>query len=518
MIETTRPKPMRHHPIRKQYRAAALSASRPASEPDDNINIVTINTREELPNIARHISGPNLVNILASAENGDTQELFALYRDILCDSQIQSEFIKRKGAILGDKITLQPWNKNNQDDIEAKEFCEQLLSEKLFKQSLKWFLNATLYPIAAAEKQYQYINGRYNLIGIHRVHYSLLDWSEGYLRIRETDKDGKILNSYITPDDNRYIIHRGVDLPMPDHWGGPMRSLLFWWLLRSMSRQWWADFIERYGQPILKGTFSDLKGKKTLERAFAVAVRLGGLIISKGTEAEIIESSQGSTSASHESFIELCNREISKLIVGQTLSSNVQSTGMGNGTANLQGEVREDLRAMDATELTDTYRFNLFAQYLAINGLRGNPPKVLFGADSAAELASTINIVDTANKADLELTDEGITAFNERTGLTFQRKAHQSINHSVPFSALALSAAANKKKPTDEIAAGRAPSLSAAFTGALAPLKKIIETSETPKEALRRAEAFALSADISNPTEVINQALAAYAASGLSSS
>ena len=122
------------------------------TEIDDNINLVTINTREELPNIARHISGPQLINILAQAEQGDTQELFALYRDILTDSQIQSEFVKRKGAVLGDKITLKAWDTTNPDDVAAKEHCDNIIATETFSSSISWLLNATLFPISVLEK------------------------------------------------------------------------------------------------------------------------------------------------------------------------------------------------------------------------------------------------------------------------------------------------------------------------------------------------------------------------------
>lgn len=53
----------------------------------------------------------------------------------------------------------------------------------------------------------------------------------------------------VDADATRYIIHRGHVMPTPDTWGGPARALLFWWLLSSMSREWWSQFLERYGQP-----------------------------------------------------------------------------------------------------------------------------------------------------------------------------------------------------------------------------------------------------------------------------
>lgn len=484
---------------------------------DDMITLMPVSTREELPNAARHITGPELIATLELAEQGHTRDLFALYRDILFDSQIQTEFIKRKSAILGDDIALMPWDKSIPADVAACDACEQLLDSASFHNSVSWLLNSTLFPVAVIEKVYRLEFNRYVLAGLIPVHYQLLDWQTGRLRIQVVNKDGTINQSeYIDPDPSRYIIHRGCDLPVPDQWGGPMRSLLFWWLLRSMSRQWWADFIERYGRPILLGKYRDAAGKRVLEQAFAMAVRLGGLVISESTQAEIISTSVSDTSSSHEAFVELCNREISKLIVGQTLSTNSQPTGIGEGASPLHGQVRDDLRAMDAKLLAQTLRCQLLTQFLSINNIPGRVPKIIFGSDSSAETTAMMTLVAKANEAGLEPTDDGITIISERSGIAFQRRvAAPAYNPVTPFSAVALSAAA--KKTDDEIAANYSASLSASLGKHMQPLLKIIETSENPRELIKRAETWALNAGIDDPADLINKALTAYVGSGIAS-
>ena len=184
-------------------------------------------------------------------------------------------------------------------------------------------------------------------------------------------------------------------MPLPDTWGGPMRSILFWSLLRSNDRQWWADLLERFGTPFMKGKYRDAAGKAVLERAFRLAVRLGGIVIHRDTEVEIVQAISGDSSNSHERFLDICNKEISKLIVGQTLSSTADPTGIGGGASGLQSEVRDDIRQADARMLSRTIRNQLFTQLCAVNGLAANAPKITFGSESASEIKHIVIWLET---------------------------------------------------------------------------------------------------------------------------
>ena len=42
---------------------------------------------------------------------------------------------------------------------------------------------------------------------------------------------------------------------VPDNWGGPMRSIIFWWLLGHMGRDWWARYLDKYGSPFVVGKY-----------------------------------------------------------------------------------------------------------------------------------------------------------------------------------------------------------------------------------------------------------------------
>ena len=494
--------------------------------------ITNLDPRRELPSLVRYLSADRLMGIVDQAQNGDTRELFALYRDVISnDNQVRSEFMKRKIAVLGDPVTVIPFKKNDPADVAASDLCDDVIDNATFADAQSWLMNATLFPVAVVEKVFAPLpGGGFTLKALVPVHYQLLDYSQGAMRIFDVDDTGTPLHTSheVTPE--RYIVHRCDLMPVPDNWGGAMRSILFWWLLRTMSRQWWADLLERFGVPFLKGKYSDEKGRATLERAFRLAVRLGAIVVSKNTEVEIVQAANGDSSNSHERFITICNQEISKLIVGQTLSSNASPTGeLGGGTANLQGEVRDDIRKADAKSLAATLRGQLFEQLLAINGHTGRAPKILFGSESAREQTATLTVIGKLHEAGLEPDDDALNTLSERIGFGIRRAAVPqspmlpfsaspspdatpsccctlAVPHSIPLSA--------GDSVDDRPAASSAADLSRAFAADLAPIKDIIAASTSPEDCIRRVEAWISQHNPANAADVIEKALYVYSMAG----
>ena len=463
------------------------------------------------------ITANRLMGILSAAETGDVIDLFSLYRDVMAtDSHIANEFSKRKAAVLGDPVNVRPWNAKTPVDVEAAQFCAPLLESQAFSDAQSWLLNATLWPVAVAEKIFEPTADGFVLSGIVAVPYQLIDYRKGKLQILSADPETHlpVNGSGVDPDPERYIIHRGHTLPVPDYWGGPFRGLLFWWLLRTMSRQWWAQFIERFGQPFFKGRYSDNEGRNILHQAFAMANKLGGIAISKKTEVEIVQTATADTSNSHQQFIQLCNDEISKAIVGQTLSSTPAPTGeIGGGTANLQGDVREDLRRMDARRLAQTVRSQLLAQHLRINGKPGNAPRLAFGSEDAAATKSKVTMIKDLYAAGLEPTYEGVSRLSEETGISLQRHAMPASVPASGLSAVPLAAAAPAQLPPD----GGDAALADAFTGRYAPLRDIILNSSGVEDCIRRTKEWLSQHKTTRSADVLEQVLAAYAASGIRS-
>lgn len=428
----------------KRKNTTKTSDSKTASPSTSEISVLSL--RYEPSAIAQTLDVGRLHSILRSAETGDTRDLMALYRDIIAnDSHLQGEFAKRKMSVVGDTFTIVPASQDAADVLAADVVRDNIQGTKAWRLSMAHLLDSALYPVALAEKIYTPTGvptAPFVLSSLVRVPHHLLDFTSGHLRLYDVDpENGSILSTTHEPDPERYIIHRGHILTMPDNWGGPMRSLLFWWLLSTMTREWWTRFLDRYGQPFLVGSYArgDKDAKSVLERAFQLSVRLGGLVVSEGTTVELKQAATTSSGDSYERFISLCNREKSKLIVGQTLSAEATPTGLGSGVAEQQETVRQDIRKFDASGLAETFRDQLFSQILHVSNIQAAVPTMVFGKDieeDASKLASTLTKL---RATDAEPDDNALASFGQRLGFGVRRRTSSQVGSPVDVFSRSLS-------------------------------------------------------------------------------
>lgn len=512
----------------------------------------------EPPFAANQMSVDKVHGILRQAEAGNVEPLFSLYRDILGGhTHIQAEFNTRKLAVLGDPMTFAPVDKTNPADVAAAKACERLKDCPTWDIGRNHLLNAALYPVALVEKLWKAaapnaLGIRFDLAELRPVPYHHLDYTDrGVLRLRAYDcETGFWSGGYLTPDPTLYAIHRGHLLTvMPDYWGGPMRACVFWWLFSVMDRDWWVRFLSRFGSPFLVGKYNpaNKKDKSTLASAFAGAAQLLGLVISKETEVAVHEVSASQHGDAFEKMHTIANAELSKLILGQTMTSTAAASSLGGGSqAVVQNQVRGDIRQFDTITLNTSLECQVVRQFLAYNGLTGSV-KIVSGASTPEEAKSAGDAVKNAYEAGLELTEAGIEQFSELQGLPFRRAAAPALPGvragiaGAPLSAgemaflsrygryhpLFPEALASRAMPSlppgmamptdaelDAIAAAAAPDLGEAFTGYLAPLRRLILTSESPAALEASISTWYRDLAPGNVADLTEQALTAYLANG----
>lgn len=479
--------------------------------------------------IAHTLTADRLHHILRSAENGDTTELFGLYEEIVTfDAHIQGEFGKRKLALLGQQENLTPFDPEDPDDVAACEACKALVDHRDWLEAMKVLTDACMFPVAVLEKVWQpsmQPGLRYELASLKKVDYRLLDYTMcRKLRIENVTADGMPAGTYHEADSWSYVVHRGHLLTTPDHWGGPMRALLFWWLFATMDRDWWVRFLERFGTPFLVGKFeqSDDESRAILLRAFSSASRLFGLVISKETEVEVQQVSDTNTGEAFKVFHTYAQEQISKLIVGQTMSADSKPTALGDGASGLHGEVRDDFRVWDARVTGNTVRLQVFADFLTINGLPGRPPKITWGGEEKEDATATATVIKTMHDAGLELTPEAITLVSERLGLEFAKAPPPPAPMLPPGLGrgplldkkpdAAFSAGHDHPDPLDSIARSGSADLARAFRATLAPVARIIHESKSAAECEAKLAAFTASWRPGEAAQLMENALVAFAA------
>lgn len=466
--------------------------------------------------LAHTVAAEDVLAIFRNAEAGNTDRLFALYRDILlAHAHLQGRFTERKEAVLGDVFTVQPYDKTQPADVATATAIQEMQADcPDWHDALNHLLDSFLWPVALVEKVYAPAGRGYRLVRLVPVPHDLLDFQNGRLRVKDTDSAGRPLGTTSEPTPQRYIIHRGHLLTTPDNWGGPMRSLVFWWLLGTMDREWWGRFLDRYGSPFPVGKVDsgDDDSRIILERAFSLATKIGGLVVSRETEIEIKQAAAADAGTAFEKFHDVCNREISKLILGQTLSSDAQATGMGSGVASSQDGIRQDKRQSDAMRLAATLRKQLFTQFVQINGLPGRPPLAGFGGVDHKEAAGTAALMASLKNAGVQLTDDGIASLSERIGLPLERAAAPASPIS-PFSVATFSAPAVGQGAEIDLREAAA-SLSQSLGKHHAQVRAIILGSRSPAAALAEIETYAAAMQPGDRARIIEEVLLAYAANG----
>ncbi len=485
--------------------------------------VTVFDVRSQPTGIVQFANVERIHSIMEAADAGDTRDLFALYQEIvLTDNHMQAEFSKRKLALLGDPMSIIAANKKDAMDAKAAEVVsEQIADCRGFLKACIHLMDSVLWPVSVVEKVFVRSGSGFRLAELVPVPDQLLDFNQGEMRIRLTDERGMPTGTFADVDPARYIVHRGHLLTFADHRGGPLRSLVWWWLLTTMDREWWGRFLDRFGAPFLVGKYeqSDDASRSVLERAFSYATRIGGLVVSRETDVEIQQASASQTGDAFEKFMAVGQREKSKLIVGQTLSAESQPLGIGGGASGQHEQVRQDIRQWDAMQLGETLRTQLFDQMLLVNGMAGKSPKVIWGGEDSAGQEALGKLLESLSKAGLQLTDEAIGVASERFGLGIQRAAAVPAPTMLGARVHLLTADKSALAADDANAAiARAGSagLTQAFSGALAPVRQAVLESTSAADLEHRLHVLYADWPAERLAGVIENALVAYAANGVS--
>ena len=411
--------------------------------------------------LAQTLDVQRIQNALRSAERGDTWLLFTVFRDMYAGyGHLQSEWAKRKSVITGNHEILIPNDPNDPEDVKACDFIAQIIANcRNWRRGLNSLLDATLYPLAAAEKIFEPVGlaeqalfklpMRYKLKEIAPIDPTLLcfklpyipgytskdnpagkfnpdDW-ESWLRFYATNPQGVpqySMAGLYAPDPQHHIVHRGNFLSdtIPPNFGGQMRTLLFPWLLTTQDRDWWGLLMQKYGMPIPIAHVNTQQADTVafMQQALALCQQLGGLIVDTKAVVDWAAVAATDSSNAHKIFQDWNDCNTSKIVIGQSLSAKPEKTGMGSGASQQSEEIREDYRKYDTANLSDTLRRQLFKQCLEVNGYRGNPPSVRWGGMRSGEAASYAKTQAQMKVAGYRATGRGLRTLNENMGVEYE--------------------------------------------------------------------------------------------------
>lgn len=157
--------------------------------------------------------------------------------------------------------------------------------------------------------------------------------------------------------------------------GGIYRAIVWPFVYKAYAIGDFAEFLETFGLPFVIGKYgreATEEDKSRLLQAVASLAHDARAIMPLEMQLEIQHVNASGGDSPHLAMVRWADEAIARAILGQTLSTQARSTGLGSGVADMHERVREDIRDADARQVAATLTRDLIAPFAALNF--GIPP------------------------------------------------------------------------------------------------------------------------------------------------
>lgn len=160
---------------------------------------------------------------------------------------------------------------------------------------------------------------------------------------------------------------------------GLARPAAWAFMVQQFSLQDWAAFAEKYGVPFLLGTYprdASEAVKREFLRGLAQMANDGAGIMPDGAKVEAFKVDGAQGEAVFGGLLAYVDRQVSKLVVGQTMTAD---SGSSMAQAKIHNEVRLDILRSDAKQTAITVNRDVIEMAVALNfGPQERYPKVIW--------------------------------------------------------------------------------------------------------------------------------------------
>ena len=343
-----------------------------------------------------------LARIFKEADAGDLFRQMELFEEMESkDTHLFSQLQTRKLAVTGLDWEVQPFSQDEADQQVATFVEEQLKELDGFSDNIMDILDAIGKGISFQEIGWDYREGRVVVDNIEYVHQKKFyyDSMTDELIIRTDDYPGGI-----PLPDNKFIIHKYKARSGHSSKYGVLRVVAWMYLFKNYDVKDWVSFCEVYGMPLRLGTYDATASEKDKTALMDAIVKMGtdaAGIVPSGTDIKFIESNKQSSVDIYERLARFCDEQMSKAIVGQTLTSD---SGGSYAQSKTHNDVRKDLTEADCKAVMETVRRDLIRPLVEFNfGVRAHVPYFVLNATDTDDLKETAEIVNTLAATGLEI-------------------------------------------------------------------------------------------------------------------
>ena len=354
--------------------------------------ITTLQHQWRDSNTAAGLSPVRLAQLFASAAAGNLADQAELFEDMLeRDAHLYAEMDKRKSAPGTLDWSIVPPRNATAEEKKLAAYAEEVLGDLPdFEDLVKALMDGVGHGFSALELTWHKDGNEWLPSFEHRPQsWFQLSMNRRELRLRDGSADG----AQLWPAG--WILHQH-GLAKTGYLGKvPLYRVLAWpFLYKIYGLGDFAEFLETYGLPIIKGKYpsgATTDQQRSLLRAVQSLGHDARAIMPADMEIEILQSAAGASTG----FMEIVawgDKVQSKAILGGTLTSQADGKTSTNALGDVHEGVRTDIRNADCRQLAGTLTRDLVYVLLLLNkggitSLR-RCPRLVFDTSEAEDLAS----------------------------------------------------------------------------------------------------------------------------------
>lgn len=332
-----------------------------------------------------------LARIFKEADQGDLYRQAELFEEMEeKDAHLSSILQKRKNAVLGLDWDVIAYSDEPHDQAVREFIVEALDRIPALEEAFLDLLDAIGKGYAVSEIMWEVSGGRAWVKELKWRHQKRFTFSE----------DGRLLlvtDSAPTGEgvpEHKFIVHRYKARSGHPSRQGVLRVCAWMYLFKNYSVKDWVQFAEVYGMPLRLGKYDPSASKEDREALMQAVTQLGSDaagIISKSTEIQFVEAVKGTANV-YEALTRFCNAEMSKAVLGETLTTEVGERG-SYAASQTHGQVRQDILEADCKALAETLRRDLIRPLVLFNfGPGARLPWIRFHFEPPEDLERTAKV------------------------------------------------------------------------------------------------------------------------------
>jgi hypothetical protein len=272
-----------------------------------------------------------------------------IYRDIMLDPHVFGCVQSRKFGVVSKAVKIIPYSKDP-EDISRAELVKYILFEQCvkFRKDIRDLMDAPM------------LGYNFQEIGWTQFQWPKEPRKGGYIGIREMwQRDpGRFMFHWDGTPMIQGFANMYPGAPAPEKkfliscyepfdenpYGNPILAKIYWcWWMKKQGMKFWAIFNEKFLMPMPVGKVDSSTGVTDRKRFLEILQSMQtdfAAVIDNEWIVEFVESARASSVNSYDQWVNFLNNEISKGILGQTMTT--QNTGTSGGYADAKvGENKE---------------------------------------------------------------------------------------------------------------------------------------------------------------------------------